>query len=83
VSVLDVLDRLNDLLDAGQLLQALGVAVEHLGVEPSSALLDYEALLVVLEAAVNRAVLDEHYREHPSARPTDEEVAHATVEQSG
>lgn len=91
-----VLDRLNLLLDASDgstsntsmrlptsLRDAAALAVAELGLAPSTTALTAGALRVALETAVMRAALDEHYRQHPQARPSLAEVALAMAEQTG
>lgn len=93
---LDVLDRLNALLDADEgatsntsmrlptaLRDAAALAVAELGLASSTTTLTTGALRVALETAVMQAVLDEHYRQHPGARPSLADVALATAEQTG
>jgi hypothetical protein len=93
---LRVLDTLNALLDAGDeatvntsmrlpanLRDAAALAVERLGVAPSTTALTAAALRRVLETAVQQAALDEHYRAHPGVKPTLAEVALALAEQDG
>lgn len=93
---LAVLDRLNALLDADQaatsntsmrlptaLRDAAAVAVAELGLASSTTRLTATALRAALETAVMQAALDEHYRQHPTARPSLADVALATAEQTG
>jgi hypothetical protein len=81
--VLDVLDQMNELLDARQLRKALAVATAHLDVDLATSALDDHALRALLETTVMRAALDEHYQQYPPARPTRAEVARALAEQTG
>lgn len=91
-----ILDRLNALLDADDaatsntsmrlptaLRDAAALAVTELGLAPSTTALTAGALRAALETAVMRAALDEHYRQHPEARPALAEVALAMAEQAG
>lgn len=93
---LDVLDRINALLDASDdttantsmrlpvaLRDAAALAVAELGVAGSTTMLTASALRSALETAVMRAALDAHYAAHPDARPTLAEVALALAEQTG
>jgi hypothetical protein len=63
--------------------EAAAIAVEQLGVAPSTTMLTAAALRSVLDVLVKQAALDEHYRQHPSARPTLAEVALALAAQDG
>ena len=91
-----ILDRLNTLLDADDaatsntsmrlstaLRDAAALAVAELKLAPSTTALTAGALRAALETAVMRAALDEHYRQHPEARPALAEVALAMAEQTG
>lgn len=91
-----VLDRLNALLDADDspttntsmrlpsaLRDAATMAVSELGLSSSTTALTADALRSALQTAVMQAVLDEHYRQHPRARPSLADVAIATAEQIG
>jgi len=93
---LDVLDRLLALLQTDDpatsntsmrlptaLRDAAGLAVTELGLAASTTALTADALRAALQTAVMQAVLDEHYRQHPDARPSLAEVALATAEQIG
>ena len=93
---LEVLDRLNDLLDSqddstvntsmrlpAALRDAAALAVDRLGVAPSTTTLTAAALRSALETAVMGAALHAHYRQHPGARPTLAEVALALAAQDG
>lgn len=79
---LSVLDRINDLLDGDDgstvntsmrlpsaLRDAAALAVERLGVAPSTTTLTASALRSALETAVMIAALDAHFEQHPDARP--------------
>ena len=96
MTTVDVLDRLNALLEADQaatsntsmrlptaLRDAAALAVAELGVAASTTSLTANALRAALETALMQAVLDEHYQQHPGARPSLAEVALATAEQLG
>lgn len=93
---LDVLDRINALLDADDsttvntsmrlpaaLREAAALAVEALGVAPSTTTLTANALRSALETTVMQAALDAHYEQYPHARPTLALIAQATAEQLG
>jgi len=62
---------------------AAAVAVDELGLAASTTTLTTDALRTALEAAVLRAALDAHYRDHPSARPDLGDVAVATAQLDG
>lgn len=92
----EVLDQIIRLLDADDdstvntsmrlpsaLRDAAGLAVEQLGVAPSTTTLTAGALRSTLETAVMAAALEAHYVEHPSARPSLAEVALALAAQDG
>ncbi len=96
MNVLTVLDEIDRLLDADDratvntsmrlpavLRQAAALAVEHLGVAPSTTTLTASALRQALETAVMNAALEEHYHRHPDARPSLAEVALALAAQDG
>lgn len=89
------LERLLDLLDApgtdsigtsvripSNLRDAAAVAVT-LGLAASTTELTVRGLRDVLEAFVQRAVLDAHYQAHPEARPDLADIALATAEIDG
>ena len=59
---------------------AASIAVNDLDVAPLTTALTTDALRAMLEAFVMQAVLDEHYREHPHARPSLADLAIATSE---
>lgn len=93
---LAVLDRINELLDAEDsstvntsmrlpktIRDAAALAVEHLGIAPSTTTLTAFALRAVLETAVMDAALQAHFRAHPDARPSLAEVALALAAQDG
>ena len=95
-SVMDAMqavDRIIELLesDTGQtsntsmriptaLRDAAAIAVRDLGVAPSTTALTAAALRTRLEAAVMQAVLDDHFRQHPEARPSLGDLAVAAAE---
>lgn len=58
---------------------AAAVAVRA-GLIASTTEVTVRGLLIELEAVAQRAVLDEHYREHPEARPSLGEIAVAAAE---
>lgn len=91
---LTILDEINRLLDVDDdatvntsmrlpaaLRDAAALAVEHLGVAPSTTAMVATALRRALEAAVMTAALEAHYRQHPEARPTLAKVALALAAQ--
>lgn len=93
---LSTLDRLRALLDEDDaqtsntsmrlptaLREAAALAVADLGLAASTTALTAQALRSSLQTALMQATLDEHYRQHPGARPTLAEVALATAEQLG
>lgn len=94
---LDVLDQINALLDQdddgstvntsmrlpANLRDAAALAVERLGLAPSTTTLTATALRSVLETAVMGAALEAHYDQHPDARPSLAEVALAAAAQDG
>ena len=93
---LDVLDRLNELLDStddttvntsmrlpAALRDAAALAVTELSIAPSTTTLTASALRHVLETAVMSAALDAHYELHPQARPSLVDVALALAAQDG
>jgi len=83
MDVLQAVDRITELLESGigqtsntsmriptALRDAAAVAVRELGAASSTTALTTAALRASLEAVVMRAVLDDHVRQHPEARPT-------------
>ena len=93
---LEILDEINRLLDAdadttvntsmrlpSTLRDAASLAVRHLRVADSTTSLTAAALRRVLEAAVTEAALEEHFAQHPQARPSLAEVALALAAQDG
>ncbi|HET9256896.1 MAG TPA: hypothetical protein VFO16_17110 [Pseudonocardiaceae bacterium] len=94
VVVSDVLDKLNELLDSedgstvntsmrlpSALREATALAVEQLGVAPSTTTFTTAALRRALETAVMEAALEAHYGQYPAARPSLAEVALALAAQ--
>ncbi len=92
----DVLDQINALIavDEGEtvntsmrlpkaLRDAAALAVEHLGIAPSTTMLTVSALRAAPEVAVSEAALEKHFEQHPSARPSLVEVALALAAQDG
>ena len=91
-----VIERISDLLDRGgletsntsmriptALRDAAALAVRELGVAPSATALTTAALRATLEAVVMQAALDEHYEQHPQARPDLADLAIAAAELDG
>jgi len=60
--------------------EAAALAVRELGAAPSTTALASTALRTMLEAIVVQAALDDHYRDHPEARPDLAELAIAAAE---
>jgi hypothetical protein len=92
VTTEEAIDRINELLDSTDpetintsmripkaLREAAALAVEHLGVAPSTTILTANALRTMLEGAVVMAVLERHFQEYPEARPSLAELATATA----
>jgi hypothetical protein len=63
--------------------EAAAIAVGELGAAESTTALTVDALRATLEALVMQVTLDEHYRQHPSARPTLADLAIAAAELDG
>lgn len=63
--------------------EAAALAARELKAAPSATALTTMALRSALEAAVMRAALDEHYAQHPLARPDLADIAIATAELDG
>ena len=61
-------------------LRDAAVVAVRAGLLPSVTDVTVRGLRSELEAVANRAVLDQHYREHPDARPERWEIALATAE---
>ncbi len=89
-------DRIIELLesDTGQtsntsmriptaLRDAAAIAVRELGAASSTTALTAAALRASLEAAVMQAVLDDHFRQYPHARPSLGDLAVAAAELDG
>ncbi len=96
VDVVQAVDRINELLesDMGQtsntsmriptaLRDAAAIAVRELGAASSTTALTAAALRASLEAAVMQAVLDDHFRQYPQARPGLGDLAVAAAELDG
>jgi len=96
MDVLQAVDRITELLESGigqtsntsmriptALRDAAAVAVRELGAASSTTALTTAALRASLEAVVMRAVLDDHVRQHPEARPTLGDLAIAAAELDG
>jgi len=77
-----VIERIGELLDDSELRtsntsmriptalrDAATLAVRELGIAPSATALTTAALRSTLEAVVMQAALDDHYEQHPQARP--------------
>lgn len=92
----DAVTRISDLLDSldpesveapstipASLRAAAAIAVEELGVAPSTSNLMTEALRARLEAVVMEAALEAEYTERPELRPRLAEVAIAAAELDG
>jgi hypothetical protein len=90
------LDRINELLDSSDdetvntsmrlpanLRDAAAIAVDSLGVAPSTTTLTTSALRQALETAVMVAALEAHFEAFPEARPSVADVALALAEQDG
>lgn len=63
--------------------EAAAIAVSDLAIAPSTTALTTGALRAMLEAVVMQAVLDQHYQQHPGARPNLADLAIATAELDG
>jgi hypothetical protein len=96
MDVVQAVDRINELLESGMgqtsntsmriptaLRDAAAVAVRELGAASSTTALTTAALRASLEAVVMRAVLDDHFRQHPEARPSLGDLAVAAAELDG
>lgn len=96
MDVLAALDEINRLLDLddeetvntsmrlpASLRDAAAIAVERLGVSPSTTAMTVAALRQSIETAVMEAALSAHYEQHPEAKPSLVEVALALAEQDG
>lgn len=91
-----VIERISELLDRGSmetsntsmripttLRDAAALAVRELGVAPSATALTTAALRVTLESVVMQAALDDHYEQHPEARPDLADLAVAAAQLDG
>jgi hypothetical protein len=96
VDDLAALDELNRLLDADDtetvntsmrlsvsLRDAAALAAEHFGAASSATSMAATALRQSLETLAMETALRIHYREHPHARPSLAEIAHALAVQDG
>ena len=96
MDAMQAVDRINELLesDMGQtsntsmriptaLRDAAAIAVRELGAASSTTALTAAALRARLEAAVMQAVLDDHIRQYPEARPSLGDLAVAAAELDG
>jgi hypothetical protein len=92
----DAIERISQLLDSDMtetsntsmriptaLREAAALAAKELKVAPSATALTTMALRAALEAAVMRAALDDHYAQHPEARPDLADIATAAAEIDG
>ena len=90
------IERISDLLDAGELetsntsmriptalRDATALAVKELGIAPSATALTTAALRTTLEAVIMQAALDDHYERYPQARPDLGDLAIAAAELDG
>jgi hypothetical protein len=91
-----VIERIGELLDGSELgtfntsmriptalRDAAALAVRELGIAPSVTALTTAALRATLEAVVMQAALDDHYEQHPQARPDLGDLAIAAAELDG
>src|SRR5580693_3307754 len=91
-----VIERISELLDGGgletsntsmriptALRDAAALAVRELGVAPSATALTTAALRAALESVVMQAALEDHYEQHPQARPDLGDLAIAAAELDG
>jgi hypothetical protein len=96
VEVSAVIERIGELLDDSELgtsntsmripvalRDAATLAVRELGIASSATALTTAALRATLEAVVMQTALDEHYEQHPQARPDLGDLAVATAELDG
>jgi hypothetical protein len=96
VAISGVIERISELLDSSgsetsntsmriptALRDAASLAVRELGAAPSATALTTAALRATLEAVVMQAVLDDHYEQHPQARPDLGDLAVAAAELDG
>ena len=91
-----VIERIGELLDGSEpgtsntsmriptaLRDAAALAVRELGIAPSATALTTAALRAALESVVMQAALDDHYEQHPQARPDLGDLAIAAAELDG
>ena len=91
-----VIERIGELLDGSELgtsntsmriptalRDAAALAVRELGIAPSATALTTAALRAALESVVMQAALDDHYEQHPQARPGLGDLAIAAAELDG
>ena len=89
----EAIDRINELLGSTDpetvntsmripkaLREAAALAVDELGVAPSTTVMAANALRTLLEATVGLAVLELHFEEYPEARPTLADLAVVAAE---
>jgi hypothetical protein len=87
-----VIERIGELLDGSELgtsntsmriptalRDAAALAVRKLGIAPSTTALTTAALRAALESVVIQAALDDHYEQHPQARPDLGDLAICTA----
>ena len=92
----EAIDRINELLDStdpattntsmripNALREAAALAVNELGVAPSTTVMAANALRMRLEGAVVLAALDLHFEKYPEARPSLADLAIALAEIQG
>jgi hypothetical protein len=92
----DVIDAINKALDSADtstantsmriptaLRDAAAMVVNELGAAPSTTALTSSAMRSAIEAIAMQAVLDNHYRKHPSTRPSLADLAIAAAELDG
>jgi len=92
----EAIDRINELLGSTDpetintsmripkaLREAAALAVDELGVAPSTTVMAANALRSLLEATVGLAVLELHYEEYPQFRPTLANLAVVAAEWDG
>jgi hypothetical protein len=83
-----VIERIGELLDGSEpgtsntsmriptaLRDAAALAVRELGIAPSATALTTAALRATLESVIMQAALDDHYEQHPQARPDGHALA--------
>jgi hypothetical protein len=89
----EAIDRINELLGSTDpetvntsmripkaLREAAALAVDELGVAPSTTVMTANALRSLLEARVGLAVLELHFEQYPEARPTLADLAVVAAE---